>query len=72
MKNKCTRCLKLMAVLLLTLSVFCERSHAYLDPGTGSYIFQLLIAGFIGGLFTLKIYWNKIKAFFKNRFSEEK
>lgn len=40
---------------------------AYLDPGTGSYFLQMFIAGFMGGLFTLKVFWKKIKTFFSNR-----
>lgn len=43
--------------------------HAYIDPGTGSLIIQVLIAGFFAGLFALKVYWRKVNAFFKNVFS---
>lgn len=35
----------------------------YLDPGSGSYIFQLLIAALFGALFLLKVYWRRLKAF---------
>jgi hypothetical protein len=45
-------------------SVGLSKPLAYLDPGTGSYIIQLLIAGLMGGLFLLKTYWGKIKALF--------
>jgi len=48
------------------------QAYAYLDPGTGSYILQLLIAGVLGGLFAIKIYWAKLKAFFQSRFSKAK
>lgn len=37
-----------------------SEAHAYLDPGTGSYIFQLVIAGVIGGSFLVKTYWRRI------------
>lgn len=36
---------------------------AYLDPGTGSYIFQLAIAGIAGALLAIKVFWQKIKKF---------
>jgi hypothetical protein len=36
---------------------------AYLDPGSGSYLLQLLIAGAMGGLLMLRIYWSKVKGF---------
>ncbi|HDQ70584.1 MAG TPA: hypothetical protein ENN19_00630 [Chloroflexi bacterium] len=44
--------------------------YAYLDPGTGSYLFQLLIAGLLGLLFIVKVYWGRIKAFFERLFSK--
>ena len=46
--------------------------HAYIDPGTGSLILQVLIASFVGALFFLKIFWGKVKAFFSNLFSRAK
>lgn len=44
-----------------------NNAYAYLDPGTGSYIFQLLIAFLCGAAFTIKIYWGKIKLMFKRK-----
>lgn len=41
----------------------------YLDAGTGSILIQALIGGLVGGLFALKIFWNRIKNFFKTLFS---
>ncbi len=46
-------------------------SAAYLDPGTGSYIIQILIAAGLGLLFSVKIFWQRIKLFFKNAFSRK-
>ena len=46
------------------------KAYAYLDPGTGSYIFQLIIAALLGGLFAGKLFWNKIKISLKNLFSK--
>ena len=37
--------------------------HAYIDPGSGSYFLQLLIAGLLAGLYSLKIYWAKVRGF---------
>ena len=34
---------------------------AYLDPGTGSFILQVLIGGAFGSLFALKHYWLRVK-----------
>ncbi|MCH7883539.1 hypothetical protein IIA95_03955 [Patescibacteria group bacterium] len=45
---------------------------AYLDPGTGSYIFQMVLAFFVGASFAVKIYWRKIRAFFGRVFLRQK
>lgn len=37
---------------------------AYIDPGSGSVIFQAVIAGFLAGGLAFKTYWRRIKAFF--------
>ncbi len=55
------------AIVLSLVLLFAVPSvaHAYLDPGTGSQVFQILIAVFVGAGFTLKVYWRRIKAFFR-------
>ncbi len=35
-------------------------AHAYLDPGTGSMILQLLFGGAVGALAFAKLFWAKI------------
>lgn len=40
-------------------------AYAYLDPGTGSILLQGLIAAVAAGLAIGKMYWAKIKTFFK-------
>lgn len=42
----------------------------YLDPGSGSFILQILIATLVGGLFVIKMYWKRITDFFRNLFSK--
>ncbi len=39
-------------------------AHAYLDPGTGSMLLQLLLGGVAGALVVGKLYWHRIKVFF--------
>ena len=36
----------------------------YLDPGSGSYLLQVIIAAILGGLMFFKNFWIKIKSFF--------
>jgi predicted membrane protein len=57
-------------LVLLFFTFFTKKAYAYLDPGTGSYIFQMIIAFVIGGLFAIKLFWAKIALFFKNLFSK--
>ena len=45
---------------------------AYVDPGTGSYLLQMLIATLLGGMFAIKMYWRKIFSYFSDRFSKAK
>ena len=37
---------------------------AYLDPGSGSFLIQLLIAALLGVGIALRASWSKIKGFF--------
>jgi hypothetical protein len=36
----------------------------YVDPGSGSYLIQVIIAAILGALFYFKHLWWKVKAFF--------
>ncbi len=38
-----------------------QPAHAYLDPGSGSYALQVAIAGIFGFLFSLKMFWGRLK-----------
>jgi len=38
-------------------------SLGYIDPGTGSFLLQILFAGLLGGLATLKFYWGRMRGF---------
>jgi hypothetical protein len=44
-----------------------QAASAYLDPGVGSMIWQMLVAVALGAVFTLKVYWSRIKDYFKGR-----
>jgi hypothetical protein len=49
--------------LLLVGFILSGPAFAYLDPGAGSFMLQMLIASILGAAFTLKMYWLKIKFF---------
>ena len=57
---------KLIFVFVFALALdFSNPAHAYLDPGTGSIILQLLLGGFAGALVVGKLYWQRVKDFFR-------
>jgi len=36
----------------------------YIDPGSGSYLVQVIIAAILGGAFWIKKFWRRIRSFF--------
>jgi hypothetical protein len=48
----------------MLLLIMADSASAYIDPGSGSYVFQLLIAGFLGALFAAKGLWRNAKGYF--------
>lgn len=58
----------LMHSILVLLSIL-GREQGYLDPGSGSYIIQLIIASLMGALFMLGVYRRRVTDFFRNLFS---
>jgi hypothetical protein len=57
-------------LLFLFFLVFPSVAFAYLDPGTGSYIIQIVLAGLFGVLFAVRTFWTNIKLFFMKIFNK--
>jgi hypothetical protein len=53
-------------VLLYGVS-FTEEALAYLDPGSGSMMLQLLLGGIAGVAVVLKLYWNAFVGLFRRK-----
>jgi hypothetical protein len=49
---------------LLNPAVF---TLAYLDAGTGSMVFQWIVAGLLGGAFAFRMSWKRITAMFSRK-----
>jgi hypothetical protein len=49
------------ASLLLVLALSAP-AHAYLDPGSGSMLLQLILGGVAGLMLAIKIFWRRILA----------
>jgi len=57
-----------LLALVATIQVFfVTEAWAYLDAGTGSFIFQMIVAAIVGVSVTLRMYWHRIKAFFSRQ-----
>lgn len=54
------------ALLLLAPTTLCAQPLlAYLDPGTGSVVLQMVVGGVLGAALTIKLFWRRIVGFFK-------
>jgi hypothetical protein len=47
-------------------------AFAYIDPGAGSPVLQILIAGIVTGAFVIKLAYRKIKFYIRNKFFGKK
>lgn len=63
---------KISAVVFLMSLIAPPPAYAYLDPGTGSMILQVIIAAIVGAGCTLGIYKKKLIIFFKGIFDDGK
>ena len=49
-----------------------EKAYAYLDPGTGSFIFQMVLAAVLAALVTMKLWWKRVTKFIFGLFAKSK
>ena len=61
----------IFGILLCVLVLFPPSAHAYIDPGTGSYILQIAIAGIAAGAIAIKMFWRKIRALFSSNRAQD-
>ena len=59
-----------LIIIVLSSLFFPRRAYAYLDPGSASFIIQIILAIIAGGIFGVRLFWKNIKSFFKNVFSK--
>jgi hypothetical protein len=62
----------LSLLVFLCLLLYPQEAYAYIDPATGSYITQIIIAALIGGLFVIKQYFARIREFIRSLASRKK
>jgi ABC-type iron transport system FetAB permease component len=63
-KRRLRSVLRLFLISTTMLIATSSNAHAYIDPGYGSLLWQLLIAGFFGSLFYIRNIILKVKTWF--------
>lgn len=53
---------RILLFLIMFSLVTAAPALAYIDPGTGSFLVQGIIAGVVGAGVAIKLFWHKIKA----------
>ncbi len=55
-----------LLIALFAWAFFCTPpAHAYLDPGTGSFIFHLVIGTMLGAMMTIRLWWSRLVSLIK-------
>lgn len=54
----------LLIFIIIFLIFFSKNTYAYLDPGSGNYILQIIVAFFASIFISLKIFWGKITFYY--------
>ena len=57
----------LVPALVVVLSRGGHAPPAYLDPGSGSFLIQLVIAGLLGAALAVRMSWSRIKGVFRRK-----
>ncbi|MEW5922437.1 MAG: hypothetical protein AB1746_00465 [Candidatus Zixiibacteriota bacterium] len=53
--------IELSVFSILLVFILTSQANAYIDPSSGSYFIQILLAGVLGGIFAVKSSFGKIK-----------
>ena len=54
-----------MILVSLTLVLTAEPAFAYLDPGTGGMLIQIILGGVAGLAVAGKLFWHQLRSFFR-------
>lgn len=65
------RCRLEQVVVVGYLLLLSREACAYIDPGTGSFMMQIVVGLVIGAGITIKLYWRKVKNIFRRGSKED-
>jgi membrane associated rhomboid family serine protease len=54
-------------LIVLAAAMIPTSAMAYLDPVTGSIVWQMAVGGFLAAAATMRLYWSKLRAFFSKK-----
>jgi len=60
-----------LTILTAVILLWYQEAYAY-DPSATSYFLQLIIAGFLGAVCLIKVFWGNIKSFFRKKPLEDR
>ena len=69
--NKFSSKIAISLFVVIVFLLFPRKAHAYLDLGTGSFIFQMLIATSLAALYFFKSYVRRAAKFFTGLFNRK-
>ena len=64
------RLVEIIGTAVLLLGISTGSAHAYIDPGTGSYVLQVVLASILAAAFVVKSTWRSIKEAVARRFGK--
>lgn len=67
MKRTGTRAFYVALLVLAFSFTVIPVANAYIDPGSGSFIIQMLVGAALGASLAIKVFWRKIVSFFTGR-----
>lgn len=59
-------------IIFIVFLLSAQKAEAYLDPGGGSFIFQIIISVVLGSVFVIKLKFKQFKKFISNIFKKKK
>ena len=72
MKNRSTQIRWGLIFFLYFSIVTIPNAHAYIDPASGSFLFQVTIGALLGAGLAIKMFWRRITGFLTGRTRRER
>ena len=63
---------KFLSSIIIFNFFLASEALAYIDPGTGSIIFQAIVGALAAAGTAISIYWSKVKNFFSKKKNDKK